>query len=121
MCVDLFSGEASFYKYGAAPSYVRSGKSVRRIDCETLAAGLGAGEGAAPDCVHMNLRPGNVAVIASDGVTGTPGDEWLRELLANSEATDMKALARGVLRQASELGGADDDMTVLAVRVDARP
>ena len=121
MCVDLFSGEASFYKYGAAPSYVRSGKSVRRIDCETLAAGLGAGEGATPDCVHMNLRPGNVAVIASDGVTGTPGDEWLRELLANSEATDMKALARGVLRQASELGGADDDMTVLAVRVDARP
>lgn len=121
MCVDLFSGEASFYKYGAAPSYVRSGKSVRRIDCETLAAGLGAGEGATPDCVHMNLRPGNVAVIASDGVTGTPGDEWLRELLANSEATDMKALARSVLRQASELGGADDDMTVLAVRVDARP
>ena len=58
MCVDLFSGEAGFYKYGAAPSYVRSGKSVRRIDCESLAAGMAPGEGAAPDAVHMVLRPG---------------------------------------------------------------
>ena len=31
MCVDLFTGETSFYKYGAAPSYVRSGGSVRRV------------------------------------------------------------------------------------------
>ena len=43
MCVDLFTGETCFYKYGAAPSYVKSGKSIRRIKCETLAAGISMG------------------------------------------------------------------------------
>ena len=120
MHVDLFTGETSFYKYGAAPSYVRAGKSVRRIDCESLAAGMLAGDGAAPDTVRMHLRPGNVAVIASDGVVSGADDGWLRALLADCEDEDMKALARLVLRRACEESGEGDDMTVLAVRVDAR-
>ena len=120
MYIDLFTGEASFYKYGAAPSYVRTGKSVRRIDCETLAAGMLAGEGAAPDTVRMHLKPESVAVIASDGVISGSEDGWLRDLIAGAEATDMKALARAVLRRACEESGEGDDMTVLAVRVDAR-
>ena len=41
MCIrDSFTGETCFYKYGAAPSYVRTGKSVRRVSGESLAAGL---------------------------------------------------------------------------------
>ncbi len=120
MCVDLFSGEADFYKYGAAPSYVRSGRSVRRVDGVSLAAGLASGEGARPDTLRMMLRPGSVALIASDGVVSGTDDGWLRRLLGESEALDMKALARQVLRAAMDREGAADDMTVLAVRVDAR-
>ncbi len=121
MCVDLFTGEASFYKYGAAPSYVCSGKSVRRIDCESMAPGLEDGCGSKPDTVHMHLKPGSVAVIASDGVVSGTDDAWLRELLLGSDACDMKSLARKVLRRAIDEGGGNDDMTVLAVRVEARP
>ena len=121
MCVDLFTGETSFYKYGAAPSYVRTGKSVRRVSGESLAAGLVAGEGAAPDVVHMRLKPGSLAVIASDGVISGDDDAWLRELMREErEDTDMKTLARQVLRRAAEEYGASDDMTVLAVKVDVR-
>ena len=36
------------------------------------------------------------------------------------EDTDMKTLARQVLRRAAEEYGASDDMTVLAVKVDVR-
>ena len=93
---------------------------MRRIDCESLAAGMLAGDGAAPDTVRMHLRPGNVAVIASDGVVSGADDGWLRALLADCEDEDMKALARLVLRRACEESGEGDDMTVLAVRVDAR-
>ena len=121
MCVDLFTGETSFYKYGAAPSYVRTGKSVRRVSGESLAAGLVAGEGTAPDVVRMRLKPGSLAVIASDGVISGDDDAWLRELMREDRPeTDMKTLARQVLRQAAEEYGTSDDMTVLAVRVDAR-
>lgn len=121
MCVDLFTGETSFYKYGAAPSYVRTGKSVRRVTGESLAAGLMSGEGSAPDVVRMRLKPGSVAVIASDGVITGDDDAWLREQLRDeSDDKDMKTLAREVLRKAADEYGAADDMTVLAVRVDAR-
>ena len=121
MCVDLFTGETSFYKYGAAPSYVRTGKSVRRVTGESLAAGLMSGEGAAPDVVRMRLKPGSVAVIASDGVIAGEDDAWLREQLRDEpDDKDMKSLAREVLRKAADEYGAGDDMTVLAVRVEAR-
>lgn len=119
MCVDLFTGQTSFYKYGAAPSYVCSGKSIRRVKGETLAAGLSAGEGTAPDVVRMRLKPGCTAVIATDGVLADTEDEWLKALLLQG-FEDMKSLARAVLKQAEELYGALDDMTVVTVRVEER-
>lgn len=119
MCVDLFTGETCFYKYGAAPSYVKSGKGIRRIKGETLAAGLSAGDGISPDVVRMKLRPGSTAVIASDGVLVDAEDEWLKVLL-NKGQEDMKALAKSVIQEAERLYGAGDDMTVVAVRVEER-
>ncbi len=46
--VDLFTGEAGVYKYGAAPTYVKKGYSVSRITGTALPAGLTAGEGGSP-------------------------------------------------------------------------
>jgi len=119
MCVNLFSGETCFYKYGAAPSYVMCGKTVRRIKGETVAAGYSAGEGAAPDVVRMKLRPGSTALIASDGVVGDDNDVWLRDLLTQ-EREDMKNLAKAAVSMAGEFYGDEDDRTVLAVRVESR-
>lgn len=119
MCVDLFSGETCFYKYGAAPSYVRSGKNIRRIRSETMAPGLCPGDGASPDVVRMKLRPGSTALIASDGVIADREDDWLRELL-QPENDDMKSLAKAALMAAEEQYGAADDMTVIAVHLEKR-
>lgn len=119
MCVNLFTGDTSFYKYGAAPSYVFNGKSVKRIKGESLAAGLGMGEGMAPDLVRMRLKPGCTAVIASDGVIADDEDEWIKTLLTKG-FEDMKALARNTLKEAEKLYGANDDMTVVTVKVEER-
>ena len=119
MCVDLFTGETCFYKYGAAPSYVKTGGKIRRIESETLAPGLCPGETAAPDQVRMKLRPGSTALIATDGVLGGEEESWLRELL-KTEKGDMKGLARSALEAAQEQNGATDDMTVIAVRLETR-
>ena len=119
MCIDLFSGETCFYKYGAAPSYVRSGGSVRRIRGEALAAGLSLGGGNAPDVVRMKLAPGSTAVIASDGVIADGDDEWVRTILLRG-GDDMKALAKNTLREAERIYGSGDDMTVVTVRVEER-
>ena len=121
LCVDLFSGDACFYKYGAAPSYVKSGKSIRRIRGESLAVGLspGDGSGIAPDTVRMRLSPGALAVVASDGVLADEEDDWLKPLL-EQESGDMRALAKLVLREAEKRFGASDDMTVVTVHVEER-
>ena len=119
MCIDLFSGETCFYKYGAAPSYVRSGRSVRRIRGESLAAGLSLGGGSAPDVVRMKLTPGSTAIIASDGVIADGDDEWVKNMLLRG-LDDMKALAKNTLREAERLYGGSDDMTVVTVRVEER-
>ncbi|HAJ65225.1 MAG TPA: hypothetical protein DCM61_01410 [Clostridiales bacterium] len=119
MCIDLFSGETCFYKYGAAPSYVRNGRTVRRIKGETLAAGLSLGGGSAPDVVRMKLQPGSTAIIASDGVIADGEDEWVKNMLLRS-GEDMKSLAKNTLREAEKLYGSGDDMTVVTVRVEER-
>lgn len=120
LCIDLFSGNAAFYKYGAAPSYVKSTRQIRRVRCETLAAGLCAGGAAVPDVVKMRLHPGNVALIASDGVMAESNDSWIRKLLSEADTDNMKLLARETLKTALKQYGASDDMTVLAVRIEKR-
>lgn len=120
MCIDLFTGETGFYKYGAAPSYVRSSKSVRRVRGESLAPGFGLGEEGKPDVVRMKLRAGAKAVIVSDGVAGESDDRWLRDMLSAEQLPEAKMLARNVLRTAMKEHGMTDDMTVLAVYVEER-
>ena len=120
MCVDLFTGEACFYKYGAAPSYVRNGSSIRRVKGKSLAPGMCAGAGSYPDVIRIKLKPGSVAIIASDGVLAEEDDLWLRSMLTSFEGGDAKALARDALQNAVRQYGCEDDMTVLAVYVDKR-
>ncbi len=121
MCIDLFTGETLFYKYGAAPSYVRMGRTVRRVRSENLAAGLTVGEDdGMPDIVKMRLKPGSLALVASDGVIAETNDAWMRELLTQFEGGDAKLLARQALQTAYSRYGAGDDMTVLAVRLEKR-
>ena len=98
---------------------MKSGRNIKRIKCETLAAGLTGGDGIAPDIVRMRLRPGSTAVIATDGVIPGSEDEWLKALLLKG-FDDMKALARAALKESEKLYGANDDMTVVTVRVEER-
>jgi len=120
LCVNLFTGQARLLKYGAAPSYVKNGKSVRRFEGESLAAGLMSGQGALPDVVELRLDPGNFAIIVSDGILNGEDDGWLRTLAAGYEGKAAKELARMIVEQAAEKTGRRDDMTVLTVFLEER-
>jgi len=120
MCIDLFTGKTGFYKYGAAPSYVRNGKTIRRVKGISMAAGSIPGEGEPPDVVRMSLKPGGIAVIASDGVVTKDNDEWLRSRLLEFDGKDTREFARSIVREAGKQYGYSDDMTVLVVRVEER-
>ena len=95
---DPTAGEAAFYKYGAAPSYLKKGGSVRRVTGGSLPAGL-RGTPAAPDVTTVHLEPGSFAVMISDGVADPGRDEWLLDLLAGWEGEDPQVLAGLILTE----------------------
>ena len=118
--LDLFTGEGTVYKYGAAPTYIRKGAGVSRITGASLPAGLAGGEGGEPDMSRVRLEAGDWAVLITDGVTaGGEDDQWLRDALRAYRGDSPKELAQIILEGAPE-GGAADDRTVLALRVAAR-
>ena len=102
------TGEAVFYKYGAAPSYLKKGGVVRRITGGTLPAGL-RGAPAVPDVTRATLEPGSFAVLISDGVADTTRDEWLMDLLAGWEGEDPQTLAGLILSESIRREGLQDD------------
>ena len=116
--VDLFTGEGSIYKLGAAPTYIRHGGAVRKITGTALPAGLKAGDGSRPDCTRVRLEPGDCVLMVSDGVSGTGEDEWLCRRLREFRGNSPKELAGGLITESPE--GATDDRTALVVRIEKR-
>jgi stage II sporulation protein E len=115
MGINLFTGETLMYKYGAAPSYVRKGGKIFEVNGESLAAGLSGGT---PDLTRLKLNRGSAAVIISDGAAGNKDEIMLKLSEINSE--NVKSLAGSILEGVARKGKTRDDMTVLAVSVEAR-
>ncbi len=113
MSVNLFTGETVLVKYGAAPSYVRTGGQVRVLRGASPAAGT---EDAAPDCVHLQLEDGSTAVILSDGAAHA---ESVEQRLRDHEES-LQKLAGDILTEAAARGGWEDDMTVLTLNLHRR-
>ena len=112
LCVfDPVSGEAAFYKYGAAPSYLKKGGTVRRVTGGSLPAGL-RGTPAQPDVTRVKLDSGGFAVMVSDGVADPGRDEWLQNLLAGWEGEDPQALAGLILSESIRRERLQDDCGV---------
>ena len=116
--VDLFTGEGSLYKLGAAPTYVRHDGVVRKITGTALPAGLGVEESSRPDCTRLHLEPGDCVLMVSDGVAGTGEDDWVRRRLGDFQGDSPKELARSLITDSPE--GATDDRTALVVKIAKR-
>ena len=118
MAINLFTGEATLYKYGAAPSYLCRSGSVRRIQCRSFSMGLG-GEGA-PDRTQLHLQPADCLVMLSDGAVSGGDDKWIAPVLEKSAGAGSRETARCLLETATGKFGADDDITILVICFDNR-
>lgn len=110
--VDLFTGQATVYKYGAAPTYIRRGEQVRTLSAASLPAGL-AGE-SGPDRIRFRLEAGDWVVMVSDGLLGSEGDGWLTQQLSAFSGESPKELSCALL--AGQESGSDD-RTVLSLQI----
>lgn len=115
--LDLFTGQAAVYKYGAAPTYIKKGDAVLRVVGSTLPAGMVQEHRGEPDVTPFSLAPGDLAVMVTDGVTDGEKDEWFRECLAGLSHATPKELARVLLERSSAHASSPDDRTVMVLQV----
>lgn len=115
--VDLYSGKSAIYKFGAAPTYLRRGGEVERLEGSSLPAGLSTGE---PDLFPLTLDAGDCVVLVSDGVATGKDDGWLRQALADFDGLSPQELAGRILQESGARMGAGDDRTVMVLKLDVR-
>ena len=118
LTVDLDTGEAELTKLAACPTLL-----MRRGEAHWASGGrlpLGILERVEPACLRARLIPGDVLVMASDGVAEAL-DGAAMAALVRAHRGGMQALADSLLSAAlSGAGGHRDDMTVLCLRLESR-
>lgn len=110
------NGAVSFYKYGAAPSYVRHSSSVRRVSGAVLPAGLSAAD-QAPEATTLCLTAGDVALLVSDGFVDSENDGWLQEALLRWPGGSAQALAASLMELSAQHNGCSDDASLLVLQI----
>lgn len=118
--LDLFTGEGTVYKFGAAPTYLNKKGTVVRITGAALPAGLTAGGQPDPDATPFHVEPGDCVLMVTDGVTDGEEDEWLRGMLAGFDGVSPRELARKLLEESAAHAASPDDRTVIVLQVGRR-
>ena len=114
LTVNLRTREASLYKYGAAPTYVKRHGTVRRLTGSALPAGLQDAQ-FHPAPISFTVEPDTFILLASDGVAGDKGDDWLQNTLAGWEGEDPQRLVSLLMGESRQRGGLKDDCSLLCL------
>lgn len=115
--VDLIAGVAEFSKLAACRSMI-----LRRGEIISVEGGrlpLGILEGVRPSSCRVELMPGDVIVMASDGVMDAVSEEILERTLANHSHLPPEMLAETIVSQTEKYAETvhRDDMTVVCARI----
>ncbi len=112
VALDLMEGSASFYKSGAAPTYVFRQGGLLKLRARTVPVGILQ----EPDIrkIDLHVGSGDLLVMVSDGVKrGKEECPWLFDLLRSHSETDPDRLADLIVKYAKEEGSVDDISTVV--------
>ena len=121
LCViDLAAGVAEFSKLAACRSVIVRKEKILNIEGGRLP--LGILEGVRPSGCRVRLEPGDVIVMASDGVMDAAGEEPLEKILIEYSHQPPEMLAETIVRKMEERvdNNHRDDMTVVCARVSQR-
>ena len=112
--VDLYNGQVTFYKAGAAPTFIRRNGRTGYVDSTSLPVGILS----AVDFEKSTLKlsAGDLIVMVSDGATAS-GVDWIRHTIDRfSEEDGLQSLCDDISTTArlKRNDMRDDDITVLA-------
>jgi len=121
--IDMHSAKTTFLKIGSTPSFIKRGREVLQISASNLPIGIL--HDIDVDLVSMQLLPGDLLIMMTDGVYDAPGpavnkDLWLRRIIQEIEVDEPQAFADVLLEKIIryQQGEILDDMTVVVARID---
>lgn len=119
--VDLYQGTCRFLKYGAAVSFIKRDRKVRKIESDSLPLGIFSKE--EPEEFVYGLQDGDYVIMMTDGVVDayeTGGQAMpLEELIGQLDYENPRQMATMLLNMAIANAGGRirDDMTVVVLGI----
>ena len=115
MCLDKLTGRAVFLKSGAAPTYVKRGTNIFKLNGASLPVGILLSVDVGQ--IGFDTRDGDIIVQVSDGVTGEEEEcIWLLNYLNSTVLTDPEEMAEQI-KQAAINNGNRDDISVAVTKI----
>lgn len=119
--IDLYTGKASFYKVGAAASFIKRGNKIKKISSNMPPFGLV--DKVEIESTEERIKNGDIIITLSDGVLdvdkkGVGDSKWLEDYLIK-KGSNPKELVLDVLEYSKEInnGTIKDDMTIVVSKV----
>ena len=115
--LDFVRGSATFYKSGAAPSFVKRGSSIFRLSSST--APIGLMRSIDTERIAVEVRGEDFVIMLSDGVCQSAEDTpWLLDLFSRPAPTEPRAYADQILKAARAHTRSRDDMSVIVLKIE---
>ncbi|MCL6606020.1 MAG: stage II sporulation protein E [Paenibacillus sp.] len=121
--IDQYSAQTTFMKIASAPSFIRRGSEVIPITASNLPIGII--KDIEVDLVSMQLRPGDILIMMTDGIYDAPGyavnkEIWMKRMIQELEGNDPQEMADSLLEKVIRYQGNEvhDDMTIVVSRLD---
>lgn len=115
--IDLYNGEVTFMKAGAAATYIRRCGKVERV--ESVSMPIGILSNVELTSVKTKVQSGDLVVVLSDGAISDDGDDKyiISEMTEFKE--DTKSFAKKIAEKAKAVrkNTHDDDITVVAAYI----
>lgn len=111
--IDLFSGETTLYKAGAAPSIIKQNGRCGKAESTSLPVGILSD--VSFDTATVKLKDRDIVLLMSDGAL-TDGTEWIKSEVKSFKNGSAQKLAELICQSAGkrQQNNTRDDITVMA-------
>ena len=121
ICVlDLYDGKVNFIKTGGSASYIKRGGTVKVINGSSLPVGILSN--VEQETVHEQIFPGDMVILASDGLLDMDSQEegqWLSRVISQAVVNNPQSMAEYLLDKVISISGGKikDDITVMVAQM----